>query len=77
MAIEKVYISGGGVGLAVFNAHTHNYRKVTQLGVDGTGNYATPQRVAIIDDSEVNVTDSNKVASAGLTVATQATETPN
>lgn len=76
MAIEKVYLSEG-VNLTDFNVHTHNYRKVTDLGVDGTGNYTTPQRIAVADDSEVNITDSNKVSAVGITVGTQATEVPN
>lgn len=77
MAIEKVYISGEGVGQAVFDAHTHDYRKLTQIGVDGVGSYASPVRENIVDDGEVNLSDSNKVAAVGITVATQPTGTPN
>lgn len=76
MAIEKVYLSDG-VLQSVFDAHVHSYRKFTEVGVDGQGTYASPKRVAVIDDSEVNVTDSNKVAAVGITVATQPTSTPS
>ncbi len=75
MAIEKVYLSDG-VPQSAFDAHTHNYRKFTQVGVDGVGNYGSPVRVSIVDDSEVNLTDGNKVAAVGITVATQPTGTP-
>lgn len=62
---------------ATYNGHTHNYRKPTQLGADGVGNYASPVRVDIVDDGEVNVTDANKVATIGIRVSIQATEAPN
>lgn len=61
---------------AAYNEHTHNYRRVEQLGVDGDGGYAHPVRVAIEDDAEVEVTDANKTASVGLTVATEPTSPP-
>lgn len=76
MAREEVEYPTG-VSQASFDAHTHNYRKFTQVGVDGAGNYSSPVREDIVDDSEVNLTDSNKVAAVGITVATQATEVPN
>ena len=76
MAREVIEVPTG-VGLTTFDAHTHNYCKITQLGVDGTGNYATPQRIAIADDSEVDITDANKCAAVGITSSTQATEVPN
>ena len=63
--------------ITTFEAHTHNYRKITQLGVDGAGDYGSPVRISIEDDTEVDITDSNKVASVGITVATQASESPN
>ena len=66
-----------GVSQSAFDTHTHNYRKPTNLGVDGVGNYGSPVRIAIVDDSEVSITDSNKVAAVGFTVSTQPTEAPN
>lgn len=73
---EVIELTATGLDVGTFNAHTHNYRKLTQLGVDGAGSYASPVRIAIAE-GEVNVTDSNKVASVGITVSTQPTETPN
>ena len=66
-----------GVSQSVFDTHTHNYRKLTQIGADGTGSYTSPVRTYITDDSEVTVTDSNKVTVVGVTVATEPTEVPN
>lgn len=77
MTKQTEEVVANGISQAVFDAHTHNYRKVTQLGVDGVGNYASPQRVAIVDGSEVNITDSNKVAAVGITAATLPTDTPS
>lgn len=71
------FTGGGGVSQGVYDAHTHNYRKFMQVGVDGVGGYTNPVRTDIVDDSEVNLTDSNKVAAVGITVSTQATEVPN
>lgn len=65
-----------GVSQTAFDAHAHDYRKLMELGVDGAGNYATPERIAIVDDDEVNITDSNKVAAVGITVATLPTTAP-
>ncbi len=77
MAREVTEFPTGGVSQGVYDAHTHNYRKITQLGVDGNDEFLNPQRIAIADDSEVNITDSGKVAAVGVTVSTQPTETPN
>jgi hypothetical protein len=76
MAREVTEFVSSGVSQATFDAHTHPYRKITELGVDGQGTYGSPQRVAIVDDSEVNITDANKVAAVGITVDTQETGIP-
>lgn len=76
MARENIEYPAG-VSQATFDTHNHNYRKVTDLGVDGTGNYSSPARIAMVDDSEVDITDSNKVAAVGITVSTQPTGVPN
>ncbi len=77
MAREVTEFTSSGVSQTEFDVHTHNYRKITELGVDGVGSYASPARIAIVDDSEVNITDSNKVAAVRVSVATQSTEVPN
>ncbi len=75
MGIERVYTSDG-VPQLVFDAHAHNYRKVTQLGVDSAKTYASPARVGIVDDSEVNIADNTDLEAVGVTVATEPTSTP-
>ena len=75
MAIVKDYLADG-VSQGIFDAHTHNYRKLTQIGVDGVGIYTSPVRTNIADDSEVTATDSNKVNVVGVTVSTQPTSAP-
>lgn len=76
MAREEVEYPTG-VSQSSFDTHTHNYRKFMQLGVDGQGSYNSPVRTDIVDDSEINLTDSNKVGAVGITVSTEATEVPN
>ncbi len=77
MAREVTEFPTGGVSQTVYDAHTHNYRKFTRVGVDGAGTYGSPVRTDILDDAEVNLTDSNKVAAVGITVSTQPTEAPS
>jgi len=80
-----VYINGipqngngaEGVSQADFDAHTHNYRKITQLGIDTNKNYPAPTKVVIDDDTETFVTDGNDAEAIGVTVATEPTTTPN
>jgi len=74
MAIEKVYLSEG-VSQSIFDTHTHNYRKITQLGVDQTA-WGNPVRVNVIDNAEVHAEDGTDLESVGVTVAILPTSTP-
>jgi len=65
------------VSQATHDAHTHNYQKVTQLGVDAQKTYATPARIATQADAEVNVADATDLEAVGLTLGGVATTTPN
>jgi len=62
---------------ATYGAHTHDYQKATQLGVDAQKTYASPARVATQDDAEVNVSDATDLEAVGLTLGATATSTPN
>lgn len=77
MARETVEIVASGVSQAVFDVHTHNYRKITQIGIDIIKTYTAPERVNIVDNQEVFVTDGNDAEAVGITVSTEPTETPN
>ena len=66
-----------GVSQAVFDAHTHNYRKIIMLGVDQSGSWANPSNVEIIDDSGVYVSDGTDLEAVGISVSTQPTGAPN
>lgn len=74
---ETIEVSASGVDRGTFDAHTHDYRKITSVGVDGVGAYTSPAREDIVDDSEVAVTDSNKCNAVGVTVSTEPTGAPN
>lgn len=76
MARQTEEIVATGVSQAVFNAHSHNYRKITQFGVDANKTYAGPTRVDIIDDQEVFGQDGTDLEAVGITVATAPTTTP-
>ena len=76
MGIEKVYTSDG-VPQGIFDAHTHNYRKFTQFGVDANKAYSGPTRTDILDDQEVFGQDGTDLEAVGITVATAPTEAPN
>jgi hypothetical protein len=78
MAIQSMQLdpAAGGVSQAEFDAHTHNYRRVDQIGIDDLQNYSSPTRVTVVDDSEVNVGGSKAGKAIGVTVSTQQTEVP-
>jgi len=62
--------------LAVFDNHTHAYRKITQIGADTSKFYDGPTRTDIVDNSEVFVTPMNDVEAVAVTVSTEQTEVP-
>ena len=67
-----------GVGSAEFDAHTHNYRKLTQLLVDASDPWNSPQSVDVVDDSTVHQIDQGQdLEAVGVAVATQPTGAPN
>ena len=75
MAIEKVYVSDG-VPQSTFDAHTHNYRKLTQIATDISKNWVGPSRTNVLDDQEVFNTDDADIEAIGVTVATSPTSVP-
>ena len=76
MAIVKDYLSSG-VSQSEFDAHTHNYRKLTTIGVDNSKNWVGPAYETVLDDQEVHVTDGSDAEAIGVTVSTQPTGVPN
>jgi len=65
-----------GVSEAVFNAHAHNYRKITMIGVDDDDKYLTPDKEIIVDDAETVASTNVDAEAVGVTVATEPTSTP-
>lgn len=76
MAIAKDYLADG-VPQATFDIHTHNYRKITWIGVDDDDKYLSPDKVEVVDDAETVAASSVDAEAVGITVSTQATEVPN
>ena len=78
MAIQSMLIdpAAGGVSQAAFDAHTHDYRRVDQIGVDDVAAYSSPNTTAIVDDTEVVAAEQGRVRSIGVTVSTQQTGAP-
>ena len=75
MARETVAYPAG-VSLAVFNAHTHNYRKLTWIGVDDDDKYLSPDKVEVVDDAETIASTNVDAEAVAVTVATAATSAP-
>lgn len=75
MAIEKVYVSDGVIQV-VFDAHTHNYRKLTQIGGDADDKWASPTLVDVVDDATTEAHESVDLEAVGVTVSTLPTSTP-
>jgi len=79
VAREVTEFITSGVPQAEFDAHTHNYRKVTQIGADGDYRWASPTIRDIADDDLTWAHDSipdKDIAAVGITVATSPTSTP-
>ena len=67
-----------GVSQATFDAHTHNYRKATEIACDIDHLYTSVNRYPISDDSEtVAIVGNNAdLEAVGITVATLPTSIP-
>jgi len=77
MARENVEYPAG-VSQSVFDLHTHNYRKLTQLLVDASDNWASAKPVDVVDDVTVHQMDLGQdLEAVGLAVATLPTGVPN
>jgi hypothetical protein len=79
MAMQSFQLdpNAGGVSQAEFDAHTHNYRKITQIGIDQSKNWVGPTYADVLDDQEVHVTDGTDAEAIGVVVSTEATGVPN
>jgi len=75
MAVAKDYLADG-VPQSTFDTHTHNYRKITWLGVDDDDKWNTPDKMEIVDDTETVAATAVDAEAVGVTVATSPTSTP-
>lgn len=73
---KQVAEVAAGVSEAVFNAHIHNYRKITWIGVDDDDKYLSPDKMEIADDAETVAATNVDAEAVGITVATSPTSTP-
>lgn len=82
MAIQSFQLdpAAGGVSQATFDAHTHNYRKLTQVVGDDDDGWSTKVSIDVVDDAEVylNAGGGNPpdLEAIGVVVATAPTGTP-
>ena len=76
MAVVKDYLADG-VPQSTFDAHTHNYRKITRIGGDDRYEWDSPVWMDVVDDSDTYVFDDIDLEATGITASTQATEGPN
>lgn len=77
MAREVTEFAISGVSQVVYDAHTHNYRKITQIGGDADDKWASPTLVDVVDDATTEAHEQVDLEAVGVTVSTQPTETPN
>lgn len=75
MGIVKDYLADG-VPQAAFDAHTHNYRKLTQIGGDSDDKWGSPTLVAVGDDATTHAAENVDLEAVGVTVATLPTSVP-
>lgn len=73
-ATEEV---AAGVSEATYNAHQHNYIKVTKIGCDADDKWGSPVWSNIVADGEVHQKDGGTDLEAhGLETATTLSSTP-
>ena len=77
MAREVIEVVTTGVAQATFDAHAHNYRKITWIGVDDDDKYVTPDKMEIVDDAETVAATAVDAEAVGITVSTLPTGAPN
>ena len=78
MAIQEMELdpNAGGVSVATFDAHTHNYRRLDTIGIDLSKKWLAPEYEVVVDDSMVYVTAGNDAEAVGVEVSTKPTSTP-
>jgi len=78
MALQSFQLdpNAGGVSQTEFDSHTHNYRKITRVGVDASDNWSSPTWTNIVDNSDNYASESVDLEAAGVTVVTSPTSTP-
>ena len=78
MAREVVEVVATGVAQATFDAHAHNYRKVTRIGTDDKNDWSSPIWIDVVDNADSIAVEGGSLdaAGAGITVATSPTSTP-
>jgi len=77
MPVQSFQIVPDGVTQAQFAGHTHNYRKITRLGVDTKKDWTMPAWSTVGDDQDSVAAAVTDIEAAGLTAATSATGIPN
>jgi len=79
MALQSFQLDpeAGGVSLDTFDAHTHNYSKLTKIGVDNFGAWTSPKWLDVLDDGIVHVDEGiEDLEAVGVEVETLPTSTP-
>jgi len=59
-----------------FDAHTHNYRKITKIGVDDDDKFLSPDWTTVVDDAENVASTSVDAEAVAVEVATSPTGPP-
>lgn len=65
-----------GVSQDEFDAHTHNYRKLTRVGVDTKKGWTSPNWEDVVDGGDTHVAGNTDIEAAGITVTTSPTGPP-
>ena len=61
---------------ATFDAHAHNYRRLTRIGADADDKWGSPTWADIVDDADTHASENVDLEACGVTVSTSPTSTP-
>jgi len=79
MAIQSFQLDpeAGGVSLAAFDAHTHNYRQLIMMGVDADANWGSAKLASVYDMGLVHPDDDGvDIKAVGVKTTLAPTSTP-
>ena len=77
MAIQSFQLDpAAGISQALFDVHTHTYRKIIRIGGDSDDKWGSPTWVVVFDVGYTHAAENVDLEAVGVTVSTESTGVP-